>query len=70
MNPIPAFVRGTWVSWTPRPGLDPTVSQRMKLVGAMVYAHARTSGKSEEEAHEEAERSLYESVYGCSYSRE
>ena len=62
-----AFVKGRFVTWTPRVGLDPTFSSSFKQKGAMLYAFSKEQGRTEEEAQEEAEQGLYEILYGCSY---
>ena len=61
------FTGKEWCVWTARPGLDPTFGQDTLRVGAMMYAYARQQGKSETEAHEYAERHMYENVYGVGY---
>lgn len=62
-----AWVRGRFVQWTPRAGLDPTFLHSHLRVGAMLYAFAKEQGRTEEDAQEAAEKGLYEAVYGCSY---
>jgi hypothetical protein len=60
---ILAFTGTEWYVWKPRPGLDPSFGQDTLRVGAMMYAYARQQGKSEKDAHEYAERQIYENVY-------
>ena len=62
------FTGTEWCVWTARPGLDPTFGQDTLRVGAMMYAYARQQGKSETEAHEYAERHMYERVYDVGYT--
>ena len=54
-------------AYKPRPGLDPTFGQQTISVGALMYAYALSEGKTEENAHEYAERRMYEYVYDVKY---
>jgi len=64
---IPAFTGKGWCSWKPRAGFDPSFGQDTLRVGAMMYAYALQQGKSEKDAHEYAERQIYEYAYQVKY---
>ncbi len=64
---ILAFVEGRIVSWTPLPGLDPTLGERVLQLGAMAYGRAKHLGKPEEVAQQEAERVMYRMTYQIKY---
>jgi len=64
---ILAFTGEGWCTWTVRPGLDPTFGQDTLRIGAMMYAYALQQGKSEKDAHEYAEKQMYEYIYHVGY---
>jgi hypothetical protein len=64
---ILAFTGNGWCSWKPRLGLDPSFGQDTLRLGAMMYAYALQQGKSEKDAHEYAERQIYENIYCVGY---
>jgi hypothetical protein len=64
----PTNVQGKWWTWTPLPGLDPGLEESVYRLGAAKWATARSEGKPEKVAQQEAERLMFETTYGVSYS--
>lgn len=64
---VAAFVEGQIVVWKPLPGLDPSLGERALQIGATAYGIALSSGKSESEAQQDAERAMYQSVFRVKY---
>ena len=67
MPQLQTFIGGKIITWTPLPGLDPTLGDKALQVGAMVYGTAIHQGKPEEVAQQEAEKAMYQMVYGIRY---
>ncbi len=63
-----AQFNGKVYTWTPRPGMDPSVGEQGMRIGASVYAAAKTAGKPEVTAHQEAEKAAYNMQFRVSYT--
>jgi len=63
----PVIVQGKWWTWVPLPGLDPGLEESVYRLGAAKWATARTEGKPEKVAQQEAERLMFETTYGVRY---
>ena len=61
------LVEGRVVIWEPLPGLDPSLGERVLMIGATAYGHALCKGKPEEEAQQEAERAMYSVAFSVSW---
>ena len=64
---VATLVEGQIVVWKPLPGLDPGLGERALQIGAVAYGIALSRGKSESEAHQEAEKTVYQSVFRVKY---
>lgn len=64
----PVIVQGKWWTWVPLPGLDPGLEESVYRLGAAKWATARSEGKPEKVAQQEAERLMFETTYGVYYS--
>jgi hypothetical protein len=62
-----SFAGGKWISWKPLPGLDSSLGESAMWVGSLVYARNRVAGRSEDDAHREAEKAAYSYHYGVAY---
>jgi hypothetical protein len=54
------FWDGKWVCYTPLPGIDPSFTESTLRIGSAVYAKSLAEGKTEYEAHCEAERAMFD----------
>lgn len=54
----PSLWNNTWYTYTPRPGIDPSIHQHTYWTGALLYAMWRDNGMSEEESHNAAEKAM------------
>jgi hypothetical protein len=61
------LVDGRVVIWEPLPGLDPSLGERIMLIGATAYGRAIGDGKPEEEAQQEAERAMYSVAFSINF---
>lgn len=64
---VVTLVEGRIVVWKPLPGLDPGLGERALQIGAAAFGRALSQGKSESEAHQDAERVMYQSVFRVKY---
>ena len=64
---FPVIVQGKWWTWVPLPGLDPGLEESVYRLGAAKWATARSEGKPEKVAQQEAERLMFETRYGVTY---
>jgi hypothetical protein len=64
---VATVIGGKLVVWKPLPGLDPSLGERALLTGAVAYGMAIHAGKPEAEAHQEAEKVMYRSVFHITY---
>jgi hypothetical protein len=62
-----SFVGGEWISWKPLPGLDSSLGESAMWIGSLVYARAKSKGRSEEESQREAEKAAYSAHYNVKY---
>jgi len=64
---VVTVVEGQVVIWEPLPGLDPSLGERVMMIGATAYGHAIIAGKPEEEAQQEAERAMYRVAFSINF---
>ena len=64
----PTNIQGKWWTWVPLPGLDPGLEESVYWLGAAKWATAKTEGKPEKVAQQEAERLMFETRYSVTYS--
>jgi hypothetical protein len=60
-------IEGRIINWIPLPGLDPSLGERVMMIGATAYGHAIIAGKPEEEAQQEAERAMYRVAFSINF---
>jgi len=64
----PSLVRGKWYMWKPLPGMDPGLDETLYRLAAAKWASCVADGKPEAIAHQEAEKLVFETMYGVSYT--
>ncbi len=63
----PVMIQGGWISWTPLPGLDPSLGREICLAAAAKYAEMKLAGKPEDKCHAAAEKLAFELQYSVKY---
>jgi hypothetical protein len=63
----PVMVNGEWISWTPLPGLDPSLGREVCLAAATKYVEMKIAGKPEDKCHAAAEQVAFKLQYGVKY---
>lgn len=64
---FPVLLGGQVWIWRPIEGMDMGVSMEAKWAGAVAWAEAKLSGKSDKEAHTAAEKVAYEIAFRCRF---